>query len=499
MTAKEKARVSGSLCDDRKIYCVGRREDFERLAAGPRKAGCDFIRCGNDFGAAGGPSDRYLLLDADPARIAHCIKNGLGNVCFYHNGVVLSGSDENCMADLERAYLNDREYGLLKELNLIRMFFDVTARRTVMNSLPVHIQLETTTFCNARCIMCDHYIAHNRGSRHLEASSVEKLSSILPYVSEIILHGNGEPLIHPRIVEIFGLYRKYEIPVSLNTNLSYLTDDILSSMKSGCSNIHVSCDGINAGQYESIRTGLSYARFLENLERLENACGDIERILEVVLMRQNIRNAAEFVGFAHDHGFRKVIFNALGCNEWIGNTADGLRNFRPLAYASCMRAREEGTRLGIAVVTPFDGVPEPLPEEPGESGDTALASGEYPAPGLSRILHEKYPWYTNTIAVEKLDPAGALADSGSPDIRGVCEHPFAKTYIDLSGNVSVCCPRSRLIVGTVSSDRTFEEIWNCETYQRIRETFYQRKLPVLCNDCYLIDNNSLSFMTADRG
>ena len=244
------------------------------------------------------------------------------------------------------------EYSLIKQLNLICLFFDITRKSAVLSSLPIHIQMEHTTFCNARCVMCDHFIAHNRGSRHLQLSSIKAMESVLPYASLIIMHGNGEPLINPNIIGIFEIYKKYGIKTSLNTNLSYLTDDILSYLSDNCASIHVSCDGLGEKQYESIRLGLPYSNFLNNLKRLALSCGQTEKVLEVVLMRQNLTNAPAFVRFAHEYGFSKVIFNTLGCNQWIGNEKDGLSNFQSAAVYYCSLAKNEGIFLGITVVTP---------------------------------------------------------------------------------------------------------------------------------------------------
>ena len=118
-------------------------------------------------------------------------------------------------------------------------------------------------------------------------------------------------------------------------------------MRENCISIHVSCDGCSKEQYENIRQGLSYSNFLSNLKRLSSDCSNTEKVLEVVIMRQNIRNTEEFVRLGYYYGFNKIIFNALGCNKWIGNEKDNPYNYAHTAFYYCQRAKQLGKRMGI--------------------------------------------------------------------------------------------------------------------------------------------------------
>lgn len=477
------------------VYCIGKISEYISLLNSCRnydaKQNAVYLYYEEQLSMPQGSGKNILLLNTDIHNIAFCIKNDVGSLFFFHNNYVISESDISLLNTLESKYLVNKSYLLLKQLNLIKLVFDIRKKSVVLSSLPTHVQMEHTTFCNARCIMCDHYIARNRGAKHLKLSTVECLESLLPYVSLVIMHGNGEPLLNPDILPIFDLYKKYQIRTSLNTNLSYLSDDILSSIRDNCENIHVSCDGSNEMQYESIRQGLSYSEFISNVQRLAAVCSSTEKVLEVVLMRQNIRNTKTFVQFAYDYGFKKVIFNALGCNEWIGNMKDGLYNCLSSAIYYCRIAKEEGDRLGVNVITPFEYLED---YESGIDSLGCLITEDYPSPEYSQALHEKYPWYTNTIAVDKLTKQSITEYDKSKIITGICEYPFAKTYIDLSGNVSFCCPASRKFVDTLSYDKNFKYIWNNDMYQGIRRTFYSKRMPLLCKDCYLVKNRTLNFL-----
>ncbi len=484
--------------NDKTVYCIGSNDEYTSLLCcksietinklsfeylGERLVGLDCI------------PQRVLLLNLNIDNISICIKKRIEFIAFFYEKHIIT--DENYMTALsilENQNPDVTDYCLIKQINIIRLVFDIRKESVVLTSKPVHLQIEHTTFCNARCVMCDHYIAHNRGAKHLKLSTLKVLESLFPYVTTVIMHGNGEVLLNPEILQIFELYKKYQIKTSLNTNLSYLSDELLNAMRENCTSIHVSCDGCNKEQYESIRQGLSYSNFLFNMARLSKTCPDTEKVLEVVIMRQNIRNTEEFISLGYQYGFHKVIFNALGCNEWIGNEKDSPYNYAHTAFYYCQKAKEHGKRLGIQVITPFD----ELCDADNDLLDINSIGCQI---GDSDSLHEKYPWYTNTIAVQKLTLTDLLKDGTSTkncSFEGVCEYPFAKSYIDLNGRVSFCCPASRKIVDTVTWGKSFEMIWNGAEYQKLRESFYHGNLPNMCEGCYFIRNKSLKFFLMNR-
>lgn len=483
------------------VYCVGDEAEYTSLLSyldkNKKSHLFELIYCGHKIAnSVKATVENVILLDTGIENIAWCIKHSIANITFFFNGYLINPDDVILLNELDKKFLAQKEYKKLKQLNVINFTFDILMKRIVSTSYPIHIQLEHTTYCNARCIMCDHFVAHNRGSKHLSLLTVKSIEKLLPYVSMVIMHGNGEPLINPNILEIMALYEKYQVEVSLNTNLSFLTNEIITSLKNNCSSLHISCDGVAKEQYESIRIGLSYEKFLNNLHRLETEAPDINRVLEVVLMRQNITNTIDFVRFAYEHGFKKVIFNAIGCNKWIGNENDSLNKILPLANYFCNKAKKEGMLLGIEVITPYD---YKEIDKKTERNDIGLSFKRYPTIDDSNNLHNIYPWYTNTIAVDsvkKEEVSGGLLDT---HLKGVCEYPFGKTYIDLEGHVSFCCPASRKEISAVSNDYCFEEIWNSELYQSIRKTFYSGCLPLMCRECYFLKNSSLQFFEILEG
>lgn len=469
-----------------RVLYLGRKCDISNEENGK----CKYAELTSDFSPAGW--DRIEMADFDLTVLASCIRRNIRNISVYIENVPISFGEYEKIANLEKEFLAKRNYIALKKLNLLHCVYEVLDGHTCLACYPSHLQLEHTTYCNARCIMCDHYIAHNRGSNHLSLEKLKYLESMFPYLQEIIIHGNGEPLIHPGIENFFEVYQRYGIRVSFNTNLSVLTPALVLCIKNNCDVLHISCDGCTKEQYEGIRQGLNFDTFCKNLKELREGAPDVHLIMEVVLMKQNINNAVDFVKLAERYGINEVAFSKVSVNGVIENGSDSLEDCNVEAADICSRAVIYGKTHNIIVRSPY-------PLTFNQNKKSKIEQRRFPEEKISDIYHERYPEYTNTIAFHDL-LRSEIKPIGNHQgmLNGVCEYPFAKVYIDLNGNVSTCCPMSRKIIGRISKETPIEQIWNCEDYQKIRKVFLDGNLPGFCSlSCRYWSSNSLLFMNCE--
>ncbi len=473
------------------IYCVGSPSQFASFVAEQREFPVDVLVWKAEIMPHWrAPQDTILLLSFTLEQLAIVVRQELRCTGFWlGDGLLFWLHQQSQLAALMEKTLHAKQYLLLKQLNLIQMVGAILRKDTALPSYPAHLQLEHSTFCNAQCIMCDHYVSHHRGSAHLQQDMLRYIEDLLPYVSLIVMHGNGEPLIHPQIKSFFQIYRHYQIQLSLNTNLSYLDDDIIAGLSDLCRTLHISCDGCTKATYEGIRQKLSFQTFCDHLAQVQTRLPHVPKVMEVVLMRQNIHEAADFVSFAHQYGIQKVIFTPVGVNAIIGNEQDACHLFPGTTGFYCRAAMVRGQKLGVLVVIPLALLQM-------EGAIESVSSGTFPTLAQSQALHEKHSYYTNTIAFHPFDQ---LSSQGSGDVcHGVCEYPFAKAYLNLQGTVSICCPASRNSVGRISEKHSFRDIWNGPLYQMVRKTFYAGEFPHFCTGCNFIANRSLCFCTAER-
>ena len=125
---------------------------------------------------------------------------------------------------------------------------------------PVRVQLETTSYCNAKCIMCAH-VNMPRRSRHMEQSLYEKIIAELAEHREqlkvLSLHFIGEPLMDPLIFDRIKFAKNAGINVvQFNTNAQLLTPEKARKLlESGIDTITFSLGGLEKETQEQRRIG----------------------------------------------------------------------------------------------------------------------------------------------------------------------------------------------------------------------------------------------------
>lgn len=94
--------------------------------------------------------------------------------------------------------------------------------------LSLHIEIAST--CNERCVHC--FIPHNDKTRIMTPELFRKIldEGRAMNIIHVTLTG-GEPLMHPNILDFLRKCRELDLSVNVLTNLTLLTDEIISEMK----------------------------------------------------------------------------------------------------------------------------------------------------------------------------------------------------------------------------------------------------------------------------
>lgn len=347
--------------------------------------------------------------------------------------------------------------------------------RTILESGPRILTIESTSICNLRCVMCPHAIDAVQRPKHMPASIADKLSSALATASEAQLHGIGEPLSSP------AFWRALENPaidpdccLNVNTNLTLLNErklalllDVKAELK-----INVSIDAATERTYARIR-GAELGEVTDNVARLIAARGARRRpivYINMTLMRENIEEAVPFVEMAHRLGVDGVFFFQMNHQPaermekyridregWhFDYTRQGLWNFKELSNRCLSEALERGRQLGMPLF------PEGLA---GLFFDDVAASA---APVVAREV----PAETGVVGPGDAEPGGA-----NPEIRD-CRAPWEWALITTNGEVLPCCFGAPP-VGNLN-DSSFEEIWNGEPLQSLRKSISENRIPKAC-------------------
>lgn len=178
---------------------------------------------------------------------------------------------------------------------------------------PKVIYIETTTFCNADCVMCPH----NKMSRPRQTMRRDVFDQIIEGIrkydlsgAQVFLHKEGEPLCDLDIVDRIAMTRKL-LPsakeVGISTNAMLMTDRIADGLiSSGMDVVFFSVDGTSAETYEKVRRNCKYdvvERNIRNfLEKLVLRGVKMRVVMQMLVTEENRHEQPAFVGKWKDFG-----------------------------------------------------------------------------------------------------------------------------------------------------------------------------------------------------
>ncbi|MDR3573649.1 MAG: SPASM domain-containing protein [Anaerolineaceae bacterium] len=165
------------------------------------------------------------------------------------------------------------------------------------------IYIEPTNLCNLDCRTC----MRNVWDEPLGLMSDETFSKILQGAKQfsstptIFFGGFGEPLVHPKIIEMVQAAKVAGSEVELITNGILLNEAVSGKlMDAGLDRIWVSIDGATPESYEDVRLGASLPQVIENLmamQKLRTLTGHSFPKLGIafVAMKRNIADLPKVV------------------------------------------------------------------------------------------------------------------------------------------------------------------------------------------------------------
>jgi MoaA/NifB/PqqE/SkfB family radical SAM enzyme len=319
--------------------------------------------------------------------------------------------------------------------------------------LPPFLQLEPVGQCNLRCRMCAVPFREDGPERGLAAmpfADFVRLIDGFDGLRELHLQGLGEPLMHPRFFDMVRHAAARGIAVSLNTNLTLLTERRARECAAcGLAAIHVSIDGATAATYERIRLGARFDKVLRNLSRLVAAVAAVPeprpamRIV-TVLMRDNLAELPAIVRLAAATGVPNVFVQRLAHD--FGESA------LPPRYAPMrefVAAQTTESMLATDVEAVFD-----------RARAAAAECGV-------------------TLRLPRLD---AVAPQANP--RG-CDWPVTGAYVSWRGEAMPCC-----MVGTPDRanfgsmlEHGPAAVWGGAAFEAFRTRLASDDPPDLCRGC----------------
>ena len=174
------------------------------------------------------------------------------------------------------------EMKLLSEDKLARYFiyrykFNIYPGMRIVDDYPPCIQIEPTSMCNFRCVMC--YQADKTFSRKQNGfmgmmtldifkKSIDELEG---NIEAITFASRGEPTMNRNFTEMLKYCNGKFLGLKLNTNASLLTEKMAHTLlSSDLQTIVFSIDSKDKEAYEKIRINGNFEKVVKNLERFNH-------------------------------------------------------------------------------------------------------------------------------------------------------------------------------------------------------------------------------------
>lgn len=315
--------------------------------------------------------------------------------------------------------------------------------------LPQYVEIETTTICPRKCIMCEHTYWKDQEERHLTYGEFVHTVNQFPRLRWLHLTGEGSAFTNPDYPKMLVYAKSKNIAVYLVDSFDHIPREALEMLVDlKIEGVYISLDAATADTYEKMRIGCSFDRVLENIRRFIALKKKKQSLLPEIsfrytVIKYNIEEIPAFLDLAASFGTRKLLGEG-GRIDFVGNL-----EFQEVKHLS---------------VYEFD-------------------------PQLIQQVVEK------TISYKFNTFLSHTERKRNPSIRQcIC---WLEPYIMMGGDVIPCCnilmsnKRSTLrehSFGNITT-QTMREIWNSERFTRFRRTINhpQRKVPFLCTLCRAYD------------
>ena len=314
---------------------------------------------------------------------------------------------------------------------------------------PSAINIELTTRCNLRCIMCPKTsgIARTPPNRNIDPNILDKiLEEVVPKVARIDLVGDGEILLEAKLFEkVLLAAKKNQVLVNASTNGVLLDADAAKMIVRGkLHDLNISMDAASEETYKLIR-GADLKRVLENIKYLNSIKLSQRTPLPIlhfsmVGMNQNIHELPDLVKLANQYHVDSVTLQAMGEFAPVKNQSIFLRN-KSLGLKWFREAHQIGKKLNVQVNL--------WPEDQFDKAE--------PITEINQNNQQKETFQ--------------LKD---------CDFPWDVPYFATDGTVRPCCALDSL--GNLHH-HSFSQIWQGKDYRSLRSAIKSTTPPIECVNC----------------
>jgi len=176
---------------------------------------------------------------------------------------------------------------------------------------PVHISIEPTNACNARCPVCETGKGDmQRKTQFLDEQVYKKfIDEAAPTTAVLMYYFMGEPFLHRSSYEMIRHARDKGIYVETCTNGDFVNPE--GVIYSDINKISFQIGGMDQGTHERYRVRTKLDQAISNLEKLvalkkKNPRSNVEIEVGFIVMRHNEHQVSEFLDWAKKIGIDRA-------------------------------------------------------------------------------------------------------------------------------------------------------------------------------------------------
>jgi MoaA/NifB/PqqE/SkfB family radical SAM enzyme len=281
----------------------------------------------------------------------------------------------------------------------------------------------------------------NRWNNHLTLDDFRVLLDGIPGLKSMRLHGLGEPLTHPYLLDMITLAASYGVKIIFTTNATLL--DPATSMQliqRGIERITFSIDSANAFTYENIRVGARFDEVISNIRwfmkyRSQKGQNNIHVSANVVITKENINEIEDILGLCQELEIYDVT-------------------------ASILSAPAEQMETLIPKLSTWK-----------KNAFQAKKSKKY-----SKVKFDDYG-----ISKPSKNKTGRQILSSTSK----CSEPWIAPFVRIDGFITPCCNISgKDVLGNLNVfENGFDKAWNSQQFQEFRRLLKYGPVPSCCMDC----------------
>lgn len=296
-------------------------------------------------------------------------------------------------------------------------------KKPIIMGAPYSLSVEPVNYCNLKCPECivgSGQLKRKRGM--INIALYNKITDELsPFLVNLFLYFQGEPFLHPKIIEIIRIAQQKKIYTVISTNACQLNGHLATELIKSClDKLIISLDGFSESSYESYRKGSNYKHVTTNIKNLISIRKTLKSrtpqiIIQVIVTREN----------EHEIGLVKEMKRSLGVDK-----------------------------IELKTLQVID-----------------IKQKNYFLPKNKRYLRYKITSNGQYILKRKT--------------KNRCARLWNSAVITWNGDVLPCCfdKNGQFVFGNLTNT-TFAEIWKNEKYQIFRQKILKnRKLIAICNNC----------------